>query len=105
MFVSGTSAVGTMIQIPVAGDLEEVRFELRQIAGSGQRRAVRHERRLDLGVAVLRGVQVEHEVDQRAREARACADQHGEPGARDLRAALEVDDAERRPEIPVRLRR
>ena len=55
-------------------------------------------------VAVLARVQVEHEVDQRAREPRAGAAQHREPRAGDLRAALEVDDAERRPEIPVRLR-
>ena len=27
------------IQIPVAGDLEQVRFELRQVARAGQRRA------------------------------------------------------------------
>ena len=92
------------VQIPVAGDLEEVRLELRQVAGSGQRCAVHHERRLDLGVAMVGRVQVQHEVDQRACEPRTCADQHREPGARDLRAALEVDDAERRAKVPMRLR-
>jgi len=41
-----------------------------------------------------------------ARASRAPrADEHAESRARDLRPALEVDDAERRPEIPVRLRR
>ena len=30
--------------------------------------------------------------------------QHGEAGAGDLRAALEIEDSERRAEIPVRLR-
>ena len=41
-----------------------------------------------------------------ARASRAPAPhQHREPRAGDLRAALEVDDAERRAEIPMRLRR
>ena len=65
---------------------------------------VDQERRLDFAVAVLARVQIEHEVDERAREPRAGAAQHGEPRAGDLGGALEVDDAERRPEIPVRLR-
>ena len=54
---------------------------------------------------MLLRVQIEHEIDQRAGETRAGADQHREARARDLGAALEVDDAERRPEVPVRLRR
>jgi hypothetical protein len=56
------------------------------------------------GVTVLAGVQVEHEVDERARQPRALAHQHGEPRAGDLRAALEVEDAQLGPEVPVRLR-
>ena len=43
--------------------------------------------------------------DQRAREARGRALEHREARARELGAALEVEDAEGRPEIPVRLRR
>ena len=69
------------IEIPVAGDLEEVLLELRQVAGAAQRRRIDEERRLDLGVAVLARVQVEHEVDERARQPRARAHQHREPGA------------------------
>src|SRR6185436_7409260 len=42
---------------------------------------------------------------ERARELRAIADQHGKPRCGHLRAPFEVDDAECRPEIPVRLRR
>ena len=64
-----------------------------------------HGRRVDLGVAVLRGVQVEHPRDQRALQPRAPALEHVEARARDLHAALEVDDAERGAELPVRLRR
>ena len=50
-------------------------------------------------------MQLQHEVDERARQPRAGAHQHGEARAGDLRAALEVDDAERGTEVPVRLRR
>ena len=92
-------------QVPVAGNLEQVRLELRQVAGAGERRRVDHERRLDFGVAVLRRVELQHEVDERARELRAVADQHRKPRRRHLGAPLEVDDPERRTEIPVRLRR
>ena len=92
------------IEIPVARNLEEVRLELRQVAGPDQRRRVHHERRLHLAVAVLGGVQVEHEVDERTLETRTRTAQHGEARAGDLRATLEVDDAECRPQIPVGLR-
>ena len=60
------------IQIPVAGDLEQVGLELREIAGSGQRRLVGQKRRRDLRVPVRARVQVEHEVDQRPLEARGA---------------------------------
>src|SRR5262245_25708273 len=92
------------IEVPLAGDLEEVLLELRQLAGAGQRRGVRHKRRLDFAVAMLTRVQIEHEVDERAGEARARAAQHREARAGELRAALEIDDTERRPQIPVGLR-
>ncbi len=53
---------------------------------------------------MLARVQREHEVDERPREARAVAHQEGEPRPRDPGGPLEVDDAERGPEVPVRLR-
>ena len=105
MFVSGTSAVGTRYRSQSPAILNRSASNFGRLPVPVNDARVRHERRLDLRVAVLRRVQVQHEVDQRAREARAGTDQHGEPRARDLRAALEVDDAERRTEIPVRLRR
>jgi len=92
------------VQVPVAADLEQVLLELRQLAGAVERGAVDQEGRLDLGVAVLAGVQRQHEVDQRAFQLGAGAEQHGEAGAGDLGGALEVDDAELRAQIPVRLR-
>jgi UTP--glucose-1-phosphate uridylyltransferase len=54
---------------------------------------------------VLFGVEVEHEVDERARETRARADQYRETRAGDLRPAFEIDDAQCRTKIPMRLRR
>src|SRR4030095_11335345 len=65
---------------------------------------VRHEWRLDLGVPVLFGVQVEHEIDQRSRESGAGTDKCRKARGGDLRSSLEVDDAKRGAEIPVRLR-
>ena len=53
---------------------------------------------------MLACVQIEHEIDERAREPRTRAEQQREAGARDLRRTLEVDDAECRPEVPVRSR-
>src|SRR5688500_3519617 len=60
-------------KIPLAGDLEQVVFELRQIARAAQRVAVDEKRRLDLRVSVLTRMKIEHEVDERAREACASA--------------------------------
>ena len=91
-------------EIPVAGDLEEIGFELRQLARRFERRAIDEIRRHDLQVPVLARVQVEHEIGQRSRQPRARAEQHRKPGAGHLRGALEVENAKRRPEIPVRQR-
>ena len=88
--MSGTSAVGIRIdrcrRCRADGvELEQVVLELRQLAGAAQRRRrVRPARRPHLGVAVLAGVQVEHEVDERARQPRRRAAQDGEARAGDL---------------------
>jgi hypothetical protein len=80
--VSGTSAVGIrcrdQVQVPVSGDLEEVLFELRQVAGAAQRIGIDQERRFDLEVSVVTRVHVEHEVDQRAGQPRTGPHEHGE---------------------------
>ena len=70
-----------------------------------QRRARHQERRRHLRVAVLPRVHVEHELDERAREPGTRAEQHRKARAGHPRGALEVEDAERRAQIPVRLRR
>ena len=93
------------IEIPRAGNLEQVGFELGQLAGAGERGGVGEKGGLHLPVAVLARVQVEHEVDQRARQPRAGAAQHGKPRAGDPRTALEIENAQCRTEVPVRLRR
>ena len=49
----------------------QVVLELRQLAGAGERRAVDEIGRRDLLVAVLAGVEVEHEAAQRAHQPRA----------------------------------
>ena len=85
----------------VAGEPEQVVAELGQLAGAGQRVGVDDERRQHLTVAVLAGVQVEHEVDQRPLEPRPEAPVDGKAGAGELGAALEVEDAQLRSEIPV----
>jgi len=51
-------------------------------------------RRRHLGISVGGGVQIEHELDQGALEARAGADEQREPGARHARGALEIEESE-----------
>ena len=91
-------------QVPVAGDLEKVLLELGQVAGAAQRIRIHEERRLDLGVGVLLRMELEHEVDQGARQPGAGAHQHREARARHLCGALEIENAELGPDVPVRLR-
>ena len=86
------------------GVVVQVLAELRQVARADEALAPHHVRRVDLDVAVLLRVQVEHVRDERALQPRAPALEHVEARARDLHAALEVDDAELRAEVPVRLR-
>ena len=52
---------------------------------------------------MLARVDVEHEADEGAGEPGPFAQEYGEARARHARRALEVEDAQRRPEIPVRL--
>ena len=81
----------------------EVVGKLGQLPGAEKRGRLDHEGRVLLGVA-LADVQVEHIGDQRPLEARPGAAEHVEARTGDLDAALEVDDAERRAQVPVRFR-
>ena len=94
---------GNEVQVP-AVDLEEVVLELRQLPGADERGGVGEKQRRHLDVAVLAGVQIEHEVDEGPRQSGAGPAEHGEPGAGQLHAALEVVDAEGRAQVRVGLR-
>ena len=66
---------------------------------------VAHEkRRRDLGVTVLAGVQVEHELGESALEPRESPLKHDEARARELRSRLEIHQAERLADLEMLLR-
>src|SRR5207249_416375 len=72
----------------------EVLAELRQVARAEEVLLAHHEGRIDLGVAVLTGMDIEHEVDEGALKAGATALEDVGAGAGNLYAALEIDDAQ-----------
>jgi len=82
-------------------DLEQILLELGQLTCPEQRSGVDHQRGHDLGVAMLLAVQIEHELDQRPFQSRPVTDQHDEACAGDFRCTLEVENAQRRPEVRV----
>ncbi len=86
-------------------NLEQVGFELRQLPGAVHGVGIDQERRQHLGVAMLAGVQVEHEVHQRALQPRAQVPIDGEARAGQLGGALQVEDAQLLAQLPVRLGR
>ncbi len=87
------------------GAAEKIFGKLGQLAGAEERLGVDHERRQHFLVAVLLGVHVEHEADERALEPRACAHVDGEARAGELGGAFEVENAEGFADFPVRLGR
>ena len=78
-------------------------LELRDLPRALHRLAFHDERRLHLDVSVLSRVEIEHEADQRAHQLRSRADEYGEPGSGDLRAAREVEHAQALANLPVGL--
>ena len=85
------------------GAAEQILGKLGQLAGAEERLGVDHEGRQHLGVAVLLGVQVEHEADQRPLQPRSRAHVDGEARPAQLGGAFEVENAERLADLPVRL--
>ncbi len=83
--------------------LEQVFLELGQLAGAEQAAGVHHEGRQHFGVAVLAGVHVEHEVDERALQFGPQVPVEREAGAGDFGGALQVEDAQILAQVPVRL--
>ena len=85
-------------------DLEHFLLELGQLAAAEQALALDQVGRRNLGVAMLLGVQVEHEGAERPLQSCPPTEVGGEPGTGKLGAALEVEDPELRADVPVGLR-
>ena len=101
MLVSCTSARRN--EVHALAGLEQVLFELRQLAGAEQRVTVGHSRAPPF-LVTARGVRVGHEVDDGALQAGAQTAKQRETAARELHCALSVDDAQVGTKIPMRLR-
>ena len=78
--------------VALALDGEQILLELGQLSGAHQRRPIHHIRHVDLLVAVLGGVRVDHELGDCPLQFRQRAAQHAEPGAGDLRRRLHVQE-------------
>ena len=102
MLVTGTSAVG-ISQKSWSSHLNRSSLNLGNWPVPKRLCGVHHEGRQHLGVAVLAGVHVEHEIDERALELGAHVPVEGEARAGDLGGALEIENAELRAQVPVRL--
>ncbi len=105
-FGGGDQPVVAVLQL--AGDegalvvgVEEVFGELGELAGAVEGFRVHEAGGKDLDVAVLAGVEVEHEVGEGSLEAGSGAELEDEAGAGDLGGALEVEDAEGFADLPV----
>ena len=103
-FVSGTSAVGTRYRSQSPAILNRSASNFGRLPVPVSDGAVDEKRRLHLAIAMLARVQVEHEVDERARQPRAAPLRTEKRAPAIFDAALEVEDAELGTEIPVRLR-
>ncbi len=82
---------------------KEVGGEFRQLSGAVHGLGIHQVRRQNLGVAVLAGVQVEHEVGQRPLQPRSQVPVHREACAGKLGGAFEIEHAQRFAQFPVRL--
>ncbi len=81
-------------ELVLAFEREQVRGELRQLAGTEQRRIVDEIGHVRLGVAVLARVHVEHQLRDRAMQARDRALRARRSGTRELRGGIEIDEPE-----------
>ena len=79
-------------------------LEFRQLPGAEHHLVPHQQRRIDLGIAVLVGVEIEHELPDRALQPREAFFQHDEARAAQFRGGLEIHVAERAAEIVMRLR-
>ncbi len=95
---------GNQEVLPLSFQSKQILGEFGELTGSPERIGIHDERRDDLAVAVLAAVEVEHEPDERHLQSCSGAGENGESGPGDLRRPLEVENAERFAELPVRLR-
>ena len=98
------SFVGRRKQFALDGP-ELVILEFRQLARAEHHVVAHQQRRIDLGIAMLVGVEVEHELPDRALQPRQPLLQHDKARAAQFRRRLEIHVAERAAEIVMRLRR
>src|SRR5579883_169805 len=70
--------------------LEEIRFELRKVAGTVETGGIDQERGKHFAIAVLARVDIEEEINQRALESGAEVPIDGESSTRDLRGTFKV---------------
>src|SRR6185312_12826720 len=88
---------------------EQVFLELGQLVGAEKHLVAHQKRRLDLGVAVLRGVRVYHELAERTLEPGKLPLENSEAAAGELGGAFEIHQAKRFADVemflhPVRAR-
>ncbi len=83
---------------------EQVLAEFRQLIGAEHRGIAHQNRRVDLEIAVLAGVQIEHELHQRPLHPRQRALQHHETRAGELGRRIEIHQAERLADLDMLLR-
>ena len=87
------------------GHAEEVGSKFRQLSGAIHGLGIHQVRRQHLGVAVLAGVQIEHEIGQRPLQPRSQVPVHREARAGKLGGAFEIEHAQRFTQFPVRFGR
>ncbi len=76
--------------------------ELRQLACAKHHFVAHQQRRIDFGIAMLIGVEIEHELPDRALQPRQAFLQHHKARAGQFRRRLEIHEAERAAEIVMR---
>ena len=84
--------------------MKKVFLEFRQLAGGGHGGAVDQKGRQNLLVAVLLGMQIQHEVDQGPFKPGSKTGQQREAGPGDLGSPLKIEDAEIGAKFPMLLR-
>ncbi len=83
---------------------EQIGLELGELAGSEESIGAHEKRRQHLDIAVLFGMEIEHELDERPLEPCAGTHQNGETRPRDLRRPVEVQNSQSRSDVPVGFR-